>query len=661
VSGPDDGLFDPVPLEAAESRRDWEFLVQSLPHIVWTAKPDGGLTFCNQHGLEFMGGTLDTIVGRSWEQFIHPDDLPRVLEKWTAAVRQQGLFQNEQRIRRGGDGAWEWFLVLARPQVSSSGEVERWVGVSTSIESIKRHEAELRDARDAARAAEAALAEKEAALRDIAETVPGMLYEFERAADGSARFTYVSSGARRAWGVEPDDALADVETILDRVHPEDAKRVFAAMDASANEQALFDVEHRLAGPEPTRWVSSRSIPRRTSRGTVKWTGVSVDITDRKLAEREQEQLERALQQSRRFESLGLLSQGIAHDFNNLLMTIVGNLSLAMEMAPPDLLLYLESADRASQRARELCSQLMDYASQKEPGSEEVELGALAAEMIEIVQPNLSTEVRFASPPQPCIVTGDPTQLRQVVSNLVINAGQAVEGSRGGVQVRVGTADRSDAPFDYEVGPEIRGPHVFLEVEDEGVGMEPDALPRIFEPFYTTKPSGHGLGLAAVLGAVKRHQGALQVRSRPNVGTTMRVLLPERSRADGSAPEERKWSGRVLFVDDEPELRRLGRAMLERLGFEVDAIGSGGEALDRLEDPSYRSSLAFVMLDIVMPGVDGAEVVRRIRALDPKLKFLMVSGYLSAEGAHTDSADVEFLQKPYSLSGLDARVAALLGS
>jgi PAS domain S-box-containing protein len=389
-----------------------------------------------------------------------------------------------------------------------------------------------------------------------------------------------------------------------------------------------------------------------------------DITARKAAEEQRLQMERQMQQTQKLESLGVLAGGIAHDFNNLLTIILGNASLALDELPSmsparD---SLRSIEKTALRAAELCRQMLAYSGQGRFVIETLRLNELISEMASLFKASLSKKALLnlnltASLPS---LRGDPSQIRQVVMNLVINAAEAL-GDRGGV-VTVSTGVMECRPDDltgaYREERLAEGMYVWLEVSDTGCGMDPETRRRIFEPFFTTKFTGRGLGLSAVLGIVRGHHGALQVNSALGRGTTFKVLFPAApplgpQSALPARPPLGAWRGigMVLLVDDEDSVRALGARMLERIGFQVLVASDGQEALELYQ--VRREEIVLVLLDLTMPYMDGEETFRQLRRLDPQIRVVMSSGYTETEMAprFTGQRLYGFLQKPYTLEAL----------
>lgn len=406
------------------------------------------------------------------------------------------------------------------------------------------------------------------------------------------------------------------------------------------------------------------LGRQKTRNTPFLLLATTDITERKWAEEKRLQLERQLQQTQKLESLGVLAGGIAHDFNNLLAIILGNASLALDELP-----HLSSArnnlsaiEATSLRAAELCRQMLAYSGKGQFVIEDIRLGALIGEMVSLLKSSLSKKavlnLNLKEPLPP--LRGDPSQVRQVVMNLVINASEAIGERSGSVTISTGVMEcsyeyLSDIYMDERIA---EGSYVWLQVTDTGCGMDSETQRRIFEPFFTTKFTGRGLGLSAVLGIVRGHRGALKVYSKPSKGTTIKVLFPIAPEGrlttdayDEAMLDDWKGAGVILLVDDEESIRAMGNRMLERLGFQVLAAADGRAALEIYR--ARREEIALVLLDLTMPHMDGAETFRELRRIDPMVRIIMSSGYTESEIAPRFASErlSGFLQKPYALYAL----------
>jgi signal transduction histidine kinase/CheY-like chemotaxis protein len=395
-----------------------------------------------------------------------------------------------------------------------------------------------------------------------------------------------------------------------------------------------------------------------------------EMGEREMAEEGRRAIEAKVLEVQKLESLGVLAGGIAHDFNNLLVAILGNASLALLDLPEDSPARQSIADIevASQRAGELARQMLAYSGRSRFQVEPIELGELVRELMTLLQVSIgkSVVIKLDLSKDPIIVDADAAQLRQVVMNLVINAADAIGDRSGFVTIRVGQL-RADAAYLADVHPEAElaaGHYAALEVSDTGMGMDTATQARIFDPFFTTKFAGRGLGLAAVLGIVRGHGGALRVYSEIGRGSTFRIVLP--LSASSPAPVEdadEVWfgTGRVLTVDDDAMVRSVARRLLQSFGLTVVEAAGGREAIDCFAaDPD---GIDAILLDLTMPDVGGAEVFREVRAIRPDVPIVLMSGYHEDEvGAAFDGDGLAgFVQKPFTPADLAKRMRVALGT
>jgi signal transduction histidine kinase/CheY-like chemotaxis protein len=387
-----------------------------------------------------------------------------------------------------------------------------------------------------------------------------------------------------------------------------------------------------------------------------------DITERRRNEAEKAAMEEKLRETQKLESLGLLAGGIAHDFNNLLTGILGHANLARRSTvPSEIDACLEQVEQSTERAAELCGQMLAYAGKGRFEIGHVDLSAAVHETTSLIRASIGRTVRLElqlAMGLP-IVEGDLTQIRQIIMNLVLNGAEATEGKPGVIRVTTGVMD-ADAAYlaSTHLSPDLpEGRYVFLEVADNGRGMNAETVSRIFDPFFSTKFTGRGLGLAAVLGIVRGHNGALKVESQEDVGTTFRLLLPASTIVASAETETVEpapiWHGRglALVVDDEPSVRHVATRMLVSMGFEVETAASGPEAIDLLQERPEAFSV--VLLDLTMPGSRGDETYRELSAVRPGLPIILMSGYSHQEASTLFEGEdlAGFLQKPFRLDKL----------
>ena len=519
------------------------------------------------------------------------------------------------------------------------------------------------------------LAESRRELAGLLHALPGMAYRCHY--DEHLTVIYVSDGALALTGRPAADFIAGRVHFRDFVHPEDLERVRAATLTALEGHRDFEVEYRVNLPGGgARWVLSRGAGVYNPAGKlVSFEGLAIDITARKNAEHERIALERKLLEGQKLESLGLLAGGIAHDFNNLLTGILGNASLARIKLPPASPVdpQLAAIETASLRAAELCRQMLAYAGKGRFVVEPVDLGALAAGLVPLLEVSLARKagLRLDLAPALPAVLADATQLRQIVMNLVLNAADAVADRPGRIVLTTGLLPADPALLQAGVtGATLPpGDYVFLEVRDNGCGMAPEVIAKIFDPFYTTKFAGRGLGLAAVLGIVRGHHGALHVMSEPGRGTTFRLLLPPATPGSTAAPptnfspagEGWRHAGQVLVIEDEDSVRAVAARMLATFGLtpRTAADGSAGLAMFRANPAGY----ALVLLDLLMPGLSGEATLAALRATRPDVRVLLMSGYNEGDLLRrlaSPAGRLAFLPKPFNRSSLEEKLRGLLG-
>ncbi len=395
------------------------------------------------------------------------------------------------------------------------------------------------------------------------------------------------------------------------------------------------------------------------------------IEERRAAEEREKKLEAKLQQAQKLESLGVLAGGIAHDFNNLLMGVLGNAEIAqLELAPESPAQErIKNITATALRAAELTKQMPAYSGKGKFVVQALNLSTLVEEMAHLIRVSISRKVVLQCNCANNLPTieADATQIRQVVMNLIINAAEAIGEESGVVSVSTGLIEASrsyfiDAYLDENL-PE--GYYVSLEVTDTGCGMDEATRQKIFDPFFTTKFVGRGLGLAALLGIVRGHHGAVKIDSEPGRGTTFEVLFPasaqvyEESADRTDAESSWRGSGVVLVVDDEETVRTAAKMMLESQGFTVLTVEGGREALEVFRDRA--DEIVVVLLDLTMPHLDGEATFRELRRMRPDTKVILSSGYNEQENTNRFAGKglAGFIQKPYGIRSLSEKIRRVL--
>jgi two-component system cell cycle sensor histidine kinase/response regulator CckA len=520
----------------------------------------------------------------------------------------------------------------------------------------------------------AELAENRRQFSTLLDALPGLA--FRCAYDEPLRVLFVSEGTRALTGWSPEDFVAGHVHFRDLIHPDDLARVREVTRLAVQERRSMEVECRIRTRDgEEKWVLSRGRATFGDKQLPIVEGLVIDITAQKKSEQAGLELERKLLEGQKLESLGLLAGGIAHDFNNLLSAILGNAGLARLNLPPGIGIdeQLAAIESASQRAAELCRQMLAYAGKGRFVVEPADLSTLTQDLLPLLRISIVRQavVDLQLAPGLPAVMADATQIRQIVMNLVLNGSDAIasapQPNYGTITVKTGLARVDTTTLASCVtGSNLpAGDYVFLEVRDTGGGMTSDVKAKIFDPFFTTKFAGRGLGLAAVLGIVRSHSGALLVETVPGQGSMFRLLLPPvKGMATDKAQETktdkpRKYSGYVLVVDDEESVRHVTVAMLRSLGFTVRSAVDGQDGLTAFRENAAGFDL--VILDMLMPRLNGEQTLTAMRQIRPDVRVLLMSGYSDGDLLRrlAGQGRLAFLSKPFGREIFEEKVRELL--
>jgi len=504
--------------------------------------------------------------------------------------------------------------------------------------------------------------ETEIKYRTLIEQVNAISYIAELGVNG--QWVYVSPQIETILGYSVDEWLEGSRDWIRHIPPEDHPIVVSAEERSSRGEP-FQAEYRLERKDgQTIWVSDSAVVVRGSDSHPVMEGLIVDITDRKM-------LEDQLQQARKMEAVGRLAGGVAHDFNNLLTIIKGYVEIAMQrcLDRPELHSDIRRIEEAADRAVTLVRQLLAFSRKQVLRPKVLDLNTIVLNLDPLLRRLMteSIEMKTVVSKDAGAIKADPGQIEQVIMNLVVNARDALPNG-GRILIETSNVDL-DATYARDHAVVVPGPYILLAVTDNGVGMTNETVTHIFEPFYTTKESGRGtgLGLSTVYGIVKQSGGYIWVYSELGKGTTFKVYLPRVQEAVQVLPGAsllaaatvQRGQETILLVEDEPDLRSLTQMVLSECGYKVIEAASPAEA-ERLAG-NNGAEVHLLLTDVVMPGMSGHELAKRLTKRFPHLRVMYMSGYTYNVIAQDGTLDegISFLQKPFTPKALTERVREAL--
>jgi len=596
-----------------------------------------------------------------------------------ARVEAEGDFYGDCDERAGFVGALEREGRISEYELSFSLPDETvWVIVAASLIDFDGEPAVLATFSDITerRRADEAIRERNETLNLILRTTSDGIWDWDLRTDD----VHYSARWKEMLGYGPAELADRAETWGALIHPDDLPLAEQRLHDHLERGIPFEHTSRYMHKDGSvRWILVRGHALRDEDGQPRRVvGNHTDITEQIQARDERRRIETRLQNAQRLESMGVMAKGVAHDFNNLLMAILGNAELGLLDAPEEgeARQVLGAICTAARQANELCNQLLAYAGEGDLTVRALDVGEVVRDMRPLLEASISRKAHLdldCADELPAI-RGDSGRLRQVVANVVLNASDALGGLPGTIRVATGMTDLSidlGGEGRVLVDPLPAELFVYVEIEDDGCGIEPAVRSRIFDPFFTThEGAGRGLGLAAALGIMRRHGGTIEVDSTVGEGSVFRLLLPIVHGADRSprpetrppaGPQDADFAGEglILFVDDRSSLRTVAQKWLESVGFDVALAEDGRQAVQlfgRLAD-----DVRAVALDLSMPQLDGLEVLGIMRRRIPGIPVLLMSGFNDSETLRSAAAGgpVEFLQKPFTRDQLFGMLERLL--
>ena len=623
----------------------------NVPIVLFAINRDGIFTLSDGKALAALGFKPGEVVGKS--VFDVYRDVPDVLEN----VR--GAFAGTERSGLNHVGN-HVFDVTYSPIFDEHGVVDGIAGVGVDVTEQAHAVDRLRQTRDT--------------LSAVLDSVPQAIFWKDRDS------VFLGCNLVYAASVKLEDPSQIVgKNDYDVAPTRETAEKFRADDREIMETGLAKRHIIRTGlrTDGTRfWSDTTKVPLVDRDGAVSGVlGIYADITDQMLAEEHRQEMERRLLHTQKLESLGVLAGGIAHDFNNLLMAVLGNLDLAVQQLSPasPALPSVEQAIQATRRATDLTRQMLAYSGKGRFVVHRLNLGDVLRENNDLLRASIARTVTLdlAISHERAIIDGDPGQIQQIVMNLITNASDAIGESPGTIRLESGIVDCSADELGRSRLDERppAGRYAYIQVSDNGRGMDERTQQRLFDPFFTTKFTGRGLGMSAVLGIVSGHKGAIFVDSSPGAGTTIRVLFPavdvsaeldvDAALAAQHAAEPAPLRRTILVVDDDESVRALCLTFVQRAGHIGIGAADGEEALALFTQ--RPSEIDCVLLDLTMPRMDGLSTFRALRAIRPDVPVILSSGYSEQDATRRFDGEglTGFIQKPFRLHEFKAILAGAL--
>ena len=645
-------FFDITKRKKAERAIDFErrqllSIFNSLNVIIYVSDP-------HTHEIIFANQYLMNLIGKNPTGGLCYQELQ--------GLDQPCDFCTNPIILKNGDKSYSWQFhnPITNTDVDIVDRIIRWpdgrklrLEVATDITEKKQ--------------AIAALQKKDVQIQAITENMPGVIFQGHYINRDDFTVNYASQGLHEIFGIDPNmDEF--FKHFLSHVHEEDRKNFLISISKSIESAVPWIFEGRFVKSNETRWFHGRATATRIDDKVV-FDGILLDVTSRKEAEEERNQLQEQLLQSQKLEAVGILAGGIAHDFNNMLGAIMGYAELTInEMVPGDKL--RENMIRildASRRSTDLTRQLLAFARKQTIEPVVLNLNEAVEGILKMIRRLIGENIELIWQPSstPCLIRIDPAQLDQILVNLCVNARDAID-RIGRITIETDIVSSNEIylklPDDME-----QENHVFLAVSDNGCGMNKDVRDRIFEPFFTTKEMGEGtgMGLATVHGIVKQNNGMISVFSEPGHGTTFKIHFPrppleatEKITEDVLTIPQSKGEI-ILLIEDDPTLLEMSLMMLEKIGYTVHTAATPTEAISITQ--KTNDEIHLILTDVIMPEMNGKDLAEQLKKIQPQVKCLFMSGYTAEIISHKSvlKEGINFIKKPFTLKEIAVKIRRVL--
>ncbi len=630
-----------------ESEERYRMLVEGSMDAIFLESLDGDILDCNKAACEMLGYCKDELLERSVTDLL-PEDKRYQLQEVVAKLMSDGeSFIEGENLRKDGTTV----PIESRARVIDTPAGKRVVVYVRDITRRKQSEKEL--------------SESERRFRSFMDQLPGAVF----LKDSESRYIYLNRFMREAF--DADESW--IGRLTSECFPMEEAHSLIRHDRDAfDKNYTIDVQRVVdsGGKERFFQIHKFRISKGES-GNDMLGGIGLDITDQLIAEKARAKLEAQIQHTQKLESLGVLAGGIAHDFNNILMAILGYADLALlDTAPGSpAVSSLHEIEKATRNAADLTKQMLAYSGKGTFQIIKLDLNEIILEMTHLLNISISKNavIKYNLYDGLPSIEADPSQIRQIVMNLVTNASDAMDKTSGVISITTNNmecdSEYLSTTFMNDQLPD--GKYVYLEVSDTGSGMDEETLMKIFDPFFTTKSTGRGLGLSAVLGIIRGHRGTVKVYSEPGKGTSFKILIPsvegdpQPLTVSHESEQDSVKRGTLLLVDDEASIRDIGKTMLEKAGYTVITSSDGREALDIFR--KRHKEIDCVILDLTMPHMDGEETFREMRRVQNDVRVVISSGYNRQDVTRRfiGKGLAGFIQKPYRLSELTAKLKEVI--
>lgn len=646
MPGEHDHLREMAQQQIDEQLLLWHDIFDSLPYPLYLIDAETGTTLLANKKGRASGRTPYCQV------FSRPQQPDEKTKKQPASpiaeVKQTRNPLIIEHVEYSPSGTASMYDIHLFPVIDANGQIKKVIECDVDVTAQSR----IRQA----------LQESEARLRQVVESLPVVL----ASQDPAGRSTLLIGAVKELLGYEAQQFMDNPSLLASIVHPDDSVVAQELMKRCLVENRSVEIDFRIEhGTEHrTVWVHCKAVPILDEEGNlVRIDSILIDKTAEQHVADQREQLDARLHQMQRLESLGVMAGGIAHDFNNLLTVIGGNAQFLRESADLDAVQSKALADveTATRTSGEMVRTLQAFSRPAKPQIATLDVNILTQDLFRFLRRLIPLRIEFDFHPHnvPCHISADPGQIQQVLTNLCLNARDAIA-EQGRLELCIGIVKTAELPPAARSQADCPA-YIEISVSDTGQGMDEETISRAFDPFFTTKTKdqGTGLGLAIVYRIVQAHGGMIDVSSQPEKGSRFRIFLPQAEppcTKDPASSPRAHGTEHVLVIDDEPMIASLIRTILETNGYRVAIAAHPDHAISMSQDAHTRIDLAIIDYDL--PGMDGLACLTALRQHWPRLKCIMISGH-NINAAEIEALGGRLLAKPFSSQAIAETVREML--